>query len=155
MIQRRTAHGWLAEAARLIDERGKQRDRPDGERSMPLATPIFEAITGKAMTPADGWLFMLSVKLARLRVKIDEDSIADAMAFFALWAEEVTGDGVPADAAPEPEPRFYAGQRVRWQGRRGFENVALDEWCAPNGCWRLIGPDGEASLAPEAELVPA
>lgn len=68
-----TAPDILAAAQAALTARGQQRDRPGGERSMPLAVAIFNAAGGGAsgpggcMTESDGWRFMVCLKLARAR----------------------------------------------------------------------------------------
>ena len=50
---------------------------------------IFEALTGKKLTLDDAILFMVSVKMARLRTNLDKnrlhhDSLADALGYLGL-----------------------------------------------------------------------
>jgi hypothetical protein len=57
----------LNEAVATMVERGKSYDK-DGngsERSMDKIVAMFEALTGIAMTPAQGYKFMACLKLAR------------------------------------------------------------------------------------------
>lgn len=85
----KTAPQFLAKAAELMLERGKQYDAPAGERSMGKAVAAFNAITGKSMTESDGWLLMLCLKKVRLfqHPGFHQDSAEDAVAYSALLAE--------------------------------------------------------------------
>lgn len=79
----------LTRAAELMAERGKQYDQPAGERSMGRAVTAFNAITGRHITEAEGWLLMECVKNVRLwqRPGYHEDSAHDGIAYSALKAE--------------------------------------------------------------------
>ena len=62
----------LRRAAQLLQERGKQYDAQDGatpagrERSMARVVGAFNALHGTSLTEAQGWTFMLLLKLVRL-----------------------------------------------------------------------------------------
>jgi hypothetical protein len=73
-----------------LQERGSSRDLPQGERSMTRAVRIFNATTtGTQLSVADGWRFMLSLKLARMMAgKYKEDDYDDLIGYAALLAEE-------------------------------------------------------------------
>lgn len=79
----------LERAADIMEERGKQYDKPDGERSMGKTITAFNAITGKALSESEGWLLMLLLKNVRLfqRPGYHEDSAQDSIAYSALLAE--------------------------------------------------------------------
>lgn len=95
-----TPHGILLTAQRTLEERGQQRDQPGGERSMPSIVRIYQAITGKAMSEHDGYMFMVSLKLARMQSgEPDLDHYVDGAAYFALAGEAALA---PADPAPCP-----------------------------------------------------
>jgi hypothetical protein len=82
------AHEWLQHAGGLIRQRGKDRDRPDGERSMGRAVAMFNIATGHTLTVGDGWLFMRLLKIARGNSAAD---LEDGIAYAALEAEERHG----------------------------------------------------------------
>lgn len=71
-------------AADIIEERGKQRDKPNGERSMARAVAAFNALRGHNLTEVDGWRFMEILKIAR---GDDFDSFCDGAAYAALAGE--------------------------------------------------------------------
>lgn len=49
---------------------------------------IFEAITGVSLTPAQGAMFMVAAKLARLRTSpVHTDNYVDAMAYLGIVHE--------------------------------------------------------------------
>ena len=79
----------LNKAAELMAERGKQYDKPEGERSMGKCVTAFNAITGKDLTEAEGWLLLQLLKDVRLwqRKGYHQDSAEDCIAYAALKAE--------------------------------------------------------------------
>lgn len=85
----KSAPELLTRAADLMAERGKQYDQPAGERSMGRAVSAWNAITGKTITEAEGWLLMECVKNVRLwqRPGYHADSAEDGIAYAALKAE--------------------------------------------------------------------
>lgn len=84
-----SAPGLLAKAAQLMEERGKQYDKPEGERSMGKAVQAFNAITGRDLTEPEGWLLLQVLKDVRLfqRAGYHADSAEDCIAYAALKAE--------------------------------------------------------------------
>lgn len=91
----RTAESFLHEAADLMAERGKQYDQPGGERSMGKAVAALNAITGRDLTEAEGWLLMSLVKRVRQHsgAGYHKDSAEDAVAYAALEAEALEAGG--------------------------------------------------------------
>lgn len=83
------ALAFLDRAATLMCERGQQYDAANGERSMGKAVAAFNALYGHDMTEADGWAFMLLLKMSRQSqsVGFHRDSAEDAVAYTALMAE--------------------------------------------------------------------
>lgn len=82
------ANEILRQAADVIEERGKLRDKPDGERSMARAVEAFNALTGASMTELEGWLFMSVLKLARATAGSPHlDDMTDLAGYAALAAE--------------------------------------------------------------------
>jgi hypothetical protein len=79
----------LGRAAALLHERGQSYDKPQGERSMARTVSAFNAITGRDLTEAEGWLFMQQLKQVRLftRSGYHADSAEDNIAYAALMAE--------------------------------------------------------------------
>jgi hypothetical protein len=79
----------LAKAAELMIERGKTYDEEGGERSMGKTVAAFNAITGRDLTEAEGWLLMQVLKDVRLftRETYHADSAEDCIAYAALKAE--------------------------------------------------------------------
>lgn len=91
----RTAESFLHQAAELMAERGKQYDQPGGERSMGKAVAALNAITGRDLTEAEGWLLMSLVKRVRQHsgAGYHQDSAEDAVAYAALEAEALESAG--------------------------------------------------------------
>lgn len=85
----RKAESFLHQAAELMAERGKQYEQPGGERSMGKAVAALNAITGRDLTEAEGWLLMSLVKRVRQHsgAGYHQDSAEDAVAYAALEAE--------------------------------------------------------------------
>ena len=78
----------LSSAKSALEDRGKERDKPNGERSMALAVDIFNAITGKDLTEGEGWEFMIALKLARSKQgEFKEDDYIDLAGYAALLGE--------------------------------------------------------------------
>lgn len=78
----------LRTAAELIEERGRSRDCPNGERAMARTVQTFNAMTGHALTEEEGWLFMVYLKHSRMRAgAFNRDDYEDATAYEALMSE--------------------------------------------------------------------
>jgi hypothetical protein len=84
-----TASSLLNKAAELMAERGRQYDKPDGERSMGRAVAAFNSITGRDLSEAEGWLLLQVLKDVRQwqRPGYHADSAEDCIAYAALKAE--------------------------------------------------------------------
>lgn len=89
-----TSVGYLQAAIDVQVERGKQYDSPDGERSMGRTVQAFNAITGRDLTEAEGWLLLQVLKDVRQwqnPAKFHEDSALDCVAYASLKAEALAG----------------------------------------------------------------
>ena len=88
------AIGFLEAAADVMRERGRTYDKASGERSIAATVAAFNAITGHALTEADGWGFMLLLKLVRQyqAAEYHPDSALDAVAYSALMAEALANE---------------------------------------------------------------
>lgn len=85
-----TAPEFLQRAKEIMEERGKQYDKPSGERSMGKTVAAFNAITGRDLTEAEGWLLMICLKNVRFfsnTAAPHQDSLEDAIAYSALLTE--------------------------------------------------------------------
>ena len=84
-----SAPNLLKRASDLMIERAVQYDSPEGERSMEKIVNSFNALTGKDLTEAQGWMFMVLLKLVRdnTRVNGHKDSCDDLIAYAALYGE--------------------------------------------------------------------
>lgn len=92
-----TASDFLREAAGLIEQRGAERDQPDGERSMAAAVAAFNALFGHQLTETEGWEFMSLLKKARkAHGAYQADDYHDDVAYCALSAE--TAEPAPGSA---------------------------------------------------------
>lgn len=74
--------------AKTLGDRGQLRDQPQGERSMAALIRTFNALTGRDLTEAEGWEFMICLKLVRGRQgKFHLDDYVDAVGYAALLGE--------------------------------------------------------------------
>ena len=86
------AHEALEKAAQHMRDRAATYDTPEGERSMAKTVAAFNAIAGKSLSVAEGWLFMAVLKQVRVfqnPAKPHQDSLEDSVAYAALLAEEM------------------------------------------------------------------
>ena len=83
------ADEYLGKAQTLMIERGKQYDKPEGERSMGKAVMAFNAITGRNIRESEGWLLLQILKDVRQwqNPAFHADSAEDCVAYAALKAE--------------------------------------------------------------------
>ncbi len=84
-----TAPDLLAQAKQHMEDRAATYDKPEGERSMGKTVQAFNAITGRDLPEADGWLFMILLKLVRSeqRPEAHRDSVEDLVAYASLFGE--------------------------------------------------------------------
>jgi hypothetical protein len=83
-----TAPAILQDAADILKERGKSRDKGEEERSMATVVNIFNAAEGMSLTEEQGWKFMLCLKLGRMKGgKFHFDDYQDLVGYSALLAE--------------------------------------------------------------------
>ena len=84
----KNANEILTNAADLIVERGKERDKDDGERSMERCIKSFNQMTGHRLTETEGWQFMMFLKMARMQGgSFKFDDYEDNVSYSALMAE--------------------------------------------------------------------
>ena len=98
------AEQFLRNGADVLAERGKEYDKPEGERSMARTVAALKAITGKELTEAEGWLFMECLKNVRQwqnPERYHEDSAVDGVNYSALKAEALS------EQKPESIPKLY------------------------------------------------
>ena len=84
-----TAGQLLENAAFIMNERGKQYDKPNGERSMGKCVSAFNIITGRDLPESEGWLLLQLLKDVRQwqQPGYHADSAEDCIAYAALKAE--------------------------------------------------------------------
>lgn len=89
------ANEILRKGAEHIEDRAATRDCEDGERSMAATVAMFNAATGKDISEADGWMFMVFLKIARsLAGGYNPDDYEDMAAYAALLGETVAAANV-------------------------------------------------------------
>ena len=93
-IQPQTAPEMLHKAAAIMEDRGKQYDQPEGERSMGKCVAAFNIITGKDLKESEGWLLMQVLKDVRQwqNPGYHQDSADDCVAYAALKGEALEGE---------------------------------------------------------------
>lgn len=85
-----TAGEFLRSALNTLAQRGKDYDKPEGERSAAAVAVAFNAITGRNLTEAEVWLILQLVKDVRQWQnpgRYHADSALDCVAYAALKAE--------------------------------------------------------------------
>ena len=85
-----TAPEFLQSALNTLTQRGKDYDKPEGERSAAAVAVAFNAITGRNLTEAEVWLVLQLVKDVRQwqnPERYHADSALDCVAYAALKAE--------------------------------------------------------------------
>lgn len=84
-----TAGEFLNKAYAIMESRSKEYDRPEGERSMGRTIEAFNAVAGRNLTEAEGWLLLQLLKDVRQwqRPEFHRDSAEDCVAYAALKAE--------------------------------------------------------------------
>jgi len=107
------AQSILTQAAAHLAKRAEQYDKPEGERSVPAVVDAFNAITGHHLTHAQGWQFLLLLKLVRAQTASGQalaDSVEDATAYASLMGEEMLAADEPFKAGemPKPGPMVWA-----------------------------------------------
>ena len=137
----------LEKAAQHMRDRAATYDKPEGERSMGKTVAAFNAITGRDLTTAEGWLMLAVLKQVRAfhnPAAPHVDSLEDGPAYLALMAEEMlSGEPVNEAAVAPPEgpaqpvnsdrPKLAVGQV--WKDREGREV-------------RIVGMDKDGSARP-------
>lgn len=108
----------LTEAAAIMAERGKQYDKPDGERSMAQTVAAFNAITGGTLRESDGWLLLALLKMVRdnQRQAPHADSCLDLVAYAGLYAESRLSDII--QPFPDITEHIHAAEEIRQQKGR-------------------------------------
>lgn len=118
------AEQFLRNGADVLAERGKEYDKPEGERSMARTVAAFKAITGKELTEAEGWLFMECLKNVRQWQNPDryhEDSAVDCVNYAALKAEALS------EQKPEATDMLKVNELVAME-RAHCDVVSKPDW---------------------------
>lgn len=89
-----TATSVLTSAKETMEERGKQYDSPDGERSFDKVAQAFSVVSGKQLAGSDVALILALVKIVRDQTGKNphEDSLVDLVAYAALYFEQRMGE---------------------------------------------------------------
>lgn len=124
---------FLQAAIDVQNQRAAEYDQPGGERSIASTVLAFNAITGRELTEAEGWLFLQVLKDVRQwsATGYHHDSALDGVAYSALKAEALHGEQdtdtpqpIPSDRLRLPPPfasTWMGGDTVR--GKSGAEYI--------------------------------
>jgi hypothetical protein len=90
-----TAVDILERGKRILEERAREYEQPDGERSTVKIITAFNAITGHRITETEGWLFLRLLKDVRFfsTTGFHADSGVDLVNYSALMAESKARNG--------------------------------------------------------------
>ena len=121
---------FLQAAIDVQNQRAADYDSPGGERSMGQTVRAFNAITGRDLTEAEGWLLLQVLKDVRQwsASGYHHDSALDGVAYSALKAEALAAGQVTdvPQAKPVPEvnrtgnPQLWLpGDAIRFIGESG------------------------------------
>lgn len=94
------AQDYLRKGAELLEQRGKDYDKPEGERSMGKCVRAFNAITGRDLSESEGWLLLQVLKDVRQwqnSGRFHADSAEDCISYAALKAEALQGEQLQKD----------------------------------------------------------
>lgn len=88
---------FLQAAIDVQTERAKEYDSPEGERSMGRTVAAFNAVTGRDLTEAEGWLFLQTLKDVRQwsAKGYHHDSALDGVSYSSLKAEALCQGAKP------------------------------------------------------------
>lgn len=115
---------FLQSAMDVQKERGEQYDKPSGERSMGATVLAFNAITGRDLSEAEGWLLLQTLKDVRQWQNPDRyhhDSALDGVAYSALKAEALSEQCGQVERKSE-DPQSIWSRAPNWA-----EWVAMDK----------------------------
>lgn len=79
----------LNRGAEVLDARAKEYETAGGERSAAAVARAWSGVTGREMSEAEAWLFLLLLKAVRLHTApgVHNDSAMDGAVYFALMGE--------------------------------------------------------------------
>lgn len=124
---------FLKAAANIQAERGEQYNSPAGERSMGRTVAAFNAITGKDLTEAEGWLLLQVLKDVRQwhnPRKYHHDSALDGVSFSSLKAEALYAESCKAgEAGLTPGYTVHEGGNIPVPADRRVEVVFRNGFC--------------------------
>ena len=117
---------FLQSAIDVQAERGKQYDKPTGERSMGATISAFNCITGYTLEESDGWMLLSLLKLVRQSQNPEQyhhDSALDFVAYASLYAEAASEQCGQKETAEEAFVEFDFSGPVM-----DFSESAVSSW---------------------------
>lgn len=121
---------FLQAAIDVQAERGKQYDKPSGERSMAATVSAFNCITGSMLEESDGWMFLGLLKLVRQSQNPEQyhhDSALDFVAYASLYAEAASEQCGQVEAQKAEKPAHIISDIPSWDDApEGFDWLAMD-----------------------------
>lgn len=117
---------FLQAAIDVQAERGKQYDKPSGERSMAATVSAFNCITGSMLEESDGWMFLGLLKLVRQSQNPEQyhhDSALDFVAYASLYAEAASEQCGQLEAQKESASNLPDG--YSWDDAPEFADILI------------------------------
>jgi hypothetical protein len=127
------SHEFLQAAIDVQAERGKQYDKPTGERSMGATISAFNCVTGRTLEESDGWLLLSLLKLVRQAQNPEQyhhDSALDFVAYASLYAEaasEQCGQKEEFDATSMPIIELKQSDAPSWDDAPEWANWLAED----------------------------
>lgn len=121
---------FLQAAIDVQAERGKQYDKPSGERSMAATVSAFNCITGSMLEESDGWMFLGLLKLVRQSQNPEQyhhDSALDFVAYASLYAEAASEQCGEIDTS-EVMPQSAWANAPEWSNYLAMDKCGKWHW---------------------------
>lgn len=133
---------FLQAAIDVQAERGKQYDKPSGERSMAATVSAFNCITGNMLEESDGWMFLGLLKLVRQSQNPEQyhhDSALDFVAYASLYAEAASEQCGQLEAQEAEKAAHIISDIPSWDDAPEWANFTAQDECG-SWCWFDVEP---------------
>ena len=137
---------FLQSAIDVQAERGKQYDKPTGERSMGATISAFNCITGYTLEESDGWMLLSLLKLVRQAQNPEQyhyDSALDFVAYASLYAEAASEQCGQKEFDPTTMPiiELKANPNLPdWSKAPAWAKFTAQDECG-DWCWFDVLPE--------------
>lgn len=141
------ANEFCFTAAKIMEQRGQQNGYDKGEeRSAAKIARVFNALTGRDLTEAEAWTFMICLKLVRQNNKHQDDNIVDLAAYAGLLGECESATAEQRKLAEDVAYQCASAAPVR-------QRFTINADDAPGDGWALF-KGGKLSFSEEDETAP-